>query len=89
MAGSILRRNRKANTIQEIKFLANCDRSAGLWAGTQPLSHQIAKTYIQFFGECQSSMNAKPFRSLCRIGANSRFAIAIFVRSGRSMGDEV
>jgi len=44
MAGSILRRNRKANTIQEIKFLANCDRSAGPWAGTQPLSHQIAKT---------------------------------------------
>jgi hypothetical protein len=28
MAGSILRRNRKANTIQEIKFLANFDRSA-------------------------------------------------------------
>ena len=47
---SILRRYRKANTIQEIKFLANFDRSAGPWAGTQPLSHQVAKTYIQLFG---------------------------------------
>jgi hypothetical protein len=36
-----------------------------------------------------SSMNAKSFRSLCRIGANSRFAIAILVSSGRSMGNEV
>jgi hypothetical protein len=36
-----------------------------------------------------SSMNAKSFRSLCRIGANSRIAIAIFFRSGRSMGNEV
>ena len=37
----------------------------------------------------RSSMNAKSFRSLCRIGVNSRFAIAIFFRSGRSMGNEV
>ena len=36
-----------------------------------------------------SSINAKLFRSLCRIGTNSRFAIAIFFRSGRSMRYEV
>jgi len=35
-----------------------------------------------------ASMNAKSFRSLCRIGANS-FAIANIVRSGRSIGNEV